>query len=82
MLSRMGRPPEPDAAKGRPSRMHGTLDRTKLIAARQRSIKARIIALATLAVLAGIVAGAALVYTAQGNDLLIFLGFTEPKDCG
>jgi hypothetical protein len=81
MLSRMGRPPEPDAAKGRPSCMHGTLDRTKLIAARS-AIKARIIALAALAVLAGIVAGAALVYTAQGNDLLIFLGFTEPKDCG
>jgi hypothetical protein len=81
MLSRMGRPPEPDAAKGRPSCMHGTLDRTKLIAARS-AIKARIIALAALAVLAGIVAGAALVYTAQGNDLLIFLGFIEPKDCG
>ena len=57
--------------------MHGTLDRTKLSAARPRSIKARIIALAALAVLAGIVAGAALVYTAQGNDLLIFLGFTR-----
>ena len=82
MLSRMGRPPGPDAANGRSSCTHGTLDRTKLIAARQRSIKARIIALAALAVLTGIVAGAALVYTAQGNDLLIFLGFTEPKDCG
>ena len=82
MLSRMSRPPEPDAAKGRPSCTHGTLDRTKLTAARQRSIKARIIALAALAILAGIVAGAALVYTAQGNDLLIFLSFTEPKDCG
>jgi hypothetical protein len=78
----MGRPPEPDAAKGRPNCTHGTLDPTELIAARQRSIKARIIALAALAVLTGIVAGAALVYTAQGNDLLIFLGFTEPKDCG
>jgi hypothetical protein len=62
--------------------MHGTLDRTKLIAPRPRSIKARIIARAALAVLAGVVAGAALVYTAQGDDLLIFLGFTEPKDCG
>ena len=62
--------------------MHGTLDRTKLGAARPRSIKARIIALAALAVLAGIVVGAALVYTAQGDGLMIFLGFTEPKDCG
>ena len=59
--------------------MHGTLDRTKLISARRRSIKARIIA---LAVLAGIVAGAVLVYTPLGDQLLTFLGFTTPKDCG
>ena len=75
MLSRMGRPPEPAAAKGRPSRMHGTLELTKL-AARRRSIRARIIALA------GIVAGAVLVYTPLGDRVLIFLGFTYPKDCG
>jgi nucleoside permease NupC len=59
--------------------MHGTLDRTKLISARRRSIKAGII---TLAVLAGIVAGAVLVYTPLGDQLLTFLGFTYPKDCG
>jgi hypothetical protein len=59
--------------------MHGTLEPTKLAAARRRSIKARIIA---LAVLAGIVAGAALVYTPLGDQLLTFLGFTDPKDCG
>ena len=58
---------------------HGTLDRTKLISARRRSIKTGIIA---LAVLAGIVAGAVLVYTPLGDQLLIFLGFTYPKDCG
>jgi hypothetical protein len=78
MLSRMGRPPEPDTAEGRPSCMHGTLELTKL-AARRGSIKARIIA---LAVLAGIVAGAVLVYTPLGDQLLTFLGFTTPKDCG
>jgi nucleoside permease NupC len=59
--------------------MHGTLDRTKLISARRRSIKTGII---TLAVLAGIVAGAVLVYTPLGDQLLTFLGFTYPKDCG
>ena len=59
--------------------MHGTLERTKRAAARRRSIKARIIA---LAVLAGIVAGAVLVYTPLGDQLLTFLGFTYPKDCG
>jgi hypothetical protein len=59
--------------------MHGTLDRTKLISARRRSIKAGII---TLAVLAGIVAGPVLVYTPLGDQLLTFLGFTYPKDCG
>jgi hypothetical protein len=79
MLSRMGPPPEPDAAKGRPSCMHGTLELTKRVAARPRWIKARII---VLAVLAGIVAGAVLVYTPLGDQLLTFLGFTYPKDCG
>ena len=59
--------------------MHGTLQLTKLAAARRRSIKARII---VLAVLAGIVAGAVLVYTPLGDRLLTFLGFTYPKDCG
>jgi hypothetical protein len=59
--------------------MHGTLELTKRAAARRRSIKAGIIA---LAVLAGIVGGAALVYTPLGDQLLIFLGFTYPKDCG
>jgi hypothetical protein len=51
--------------------MHGT--------ARRRSVKARIIA---LAVLAGIVAGAVLVYTPLGDRLLNFLSFTTLKDCG
>jgi hypothetical protein len=59
--------------------MHGTLELTKRAAARRRSIKARIIA---LAVLAGIVAGAVLVYTPPGDQLLTFLGFTYPEDCG
>jgi hypothetical protein len=59
--------------------MHGTLELTKRAAARRRSIKAGIIA---LAVLAGIVAGAVLVYTPLGDQLLTFLGFTYPKDCG
>ena len=59
--------------------MHGTLELTKRAAARRRSIKARIIA---LAVLAGIVAGAVLVYTPLGDQLPTFLGFTYPKDCG
>jgi uncharacterized RDD family membrane protein YckC len=48
-------------------------------AAAARRIKARII---VLAVLAGIVAGAVLVYTPLGDQLLTFLGFTYPKDCG
>ena len=78
MLSRM-RAHEPAAAKSRPSRMHGTLELTKRAAARRRSIKAGIIA---LAILAGIVAGAVLVYTPLGDQLLTFLGFTYPKDCG
>lgn len=76
MLSRMGRPPEPNAAKGRPSCMHGTLELTKRTAARRRWIKSGII------VLAGIVAGTVLVYTPPGDQLLTFLGFTYPKDCG
>jgi hypothetical protein len=59
--------------------MHGTLEPTKRAAAQRRWIKAEIIA---LAVLAGIVAGAALVYTPLGDQLLTFLGFTHPKDCG
>ena len=59
--------------------MHGTLELTKRAAARRRSIKAGIIA---LAILAGIVAGAVLVYTPLGDQVLIFLGFTYPKDCG
>jgi len=79
MLSRMGRPLEPTAVNGRPSCMHGTLELTKRAAARRRSIKAGIIA---LAILAGIVAGAVLVYTPLGDRVLIFLGFTYPKDCG
>jgi hypothetical protein len=70
---------EPDAAIARPSPMHGTLPLTKRAAARRRSIAARIIA---LAVLAGIVAGAVLVYTPLGDRLLTVLGFTTPKDCG
>lgn len=59
--------------------MHGMLELTKRAAARRRSIKAGIIA---LAVLAGIVADAMLVYTPLGDQLLTFLGFTDPKDCG
>jgi hypothetical protein len=59
--------------------MHGTLELTKRVAARRRWIKAGIIA---LAVLAGIVAGAVLVYTPLGDRLLTFLGFTDLKDCG
>jgi hypothetical protein len=59
--------------------MHGTLELTKRAAARRRSIQARIIA---LAVLAGIVAGAVLVYTPLDDRVLTFLGFTYPKDCG
>jgi hypothetical protein len=59
--------------------MHGTLELTKRTAARRRSIKVRIIA---LAILAGIVAGAVLAYTPLSDQLLIFLGFTYPKDCG
>ncbi|HWS10442.1 MAG TPA: hypothetical protein VN362_21570 [Xanthobacteraceae bacterium] len=59
--------------------MHGTLELTKRAAARRRSIEAGIIA---LAILAGIVAGAVLGYTPLGDRVLIFLGFTYPKDCG
>jgi hypothetical protein len=58
--------------------MHRTLELTKRAAAR-RSIKAAMIA---LGVLAGIVAGAVLVYTPLGDRVLTFLGFTDPKDCG
>jgi hypothetical protein len=80
MLSRMrvgGH--EPAAATSRPSGMHGTLDLTKRAAARRYAIKAGII---MLAILAGIVAGAMLVYTPLGDQLLTFLGVTDPKDCG
>ena len=59
--------------------MHGTLELTKRAAAPRRSIKARIIA---LAVLAGIVAGAVLVCMPLVDQILTFLGFTTPKDCG
>ena len=59
--------------------MHGTLKLKQRAAAPRRSIKAAIIA---LAVLAGIVAGAVLVYTPLGDQLLTFLGFTDPKDWG
>ncbi len=59
--------------------MHGTLEPAKLAAARRRSLKAGIIA---LAVLAGIVAGAVLVYTPPGDRVLTFLGFTYPEGCG
>ena len=82
MLSRIehkDRTHDPAAAKSRPSCMHGTLELTKRAAAPRRSIKVRIIA---LAVLAGIVAGAVLVYTPLGDRLLTFLGFTTLKDCG
>ena len=82
MLSRIehkDRAHEPAPAKSRPSCTHGTLELTKRATARQRSIKARIIALAALA---GIVAGAVLVYTPLGDRLLTFLGFTTLKDCG
>jgi hypothetical protein len=74
MLSRMrAGGHEPAAATSRPSGMHGTLDLTKRAAARR--IEARII---VLVVLAGIVAGAVLVYTPLGDQLLTFLGFTYP----
>jgi hypothetical protein len=82
MLSRIGpkdRVHEPAGATSRPTCMHGTLELTKRAAGRRRSIKAGIIA---LAVLAGIVAGAVLVYTPLGDRLLTFLSFTDPKDCG
>jgi hypothetical protein len=59
--------------------MHGTLELTKRTAARRRSIKVTIIA---LAILAGIFAGAVLVYTLLEDQLLTFLGFTTLKDCG
>jgi uncharacterized iron-regulated membrane protein len=59
--------------------MHGTLEPIKLAATRRRSTKAIIIA---LGVLAGIVAGASLVYTPLGDQLFTFFGITDPKDCG
>jgi hypothetical protein len=59
--------------------MHGTLELTKRAPARRHSIKVGIIA---VAVLACIIAGAVLVYTPPADRVLIFLGFTYPKDCG
>jgi small neutral amino acid transporter SnatA (MarC family) len=59
--------------------MHGTLEPIKLAATRRHATKARIIA---LAVVAGIVAGALLVYTPLGDQLFTFFGITDPKDCG
>jgi hypothetical protein len=59
--------------------MHGTLEPTKLAATRRHAPNARIIA---LAVVAGIVAGALLVYTPLGDQLFTFFGFPDPKDCG
>ena len=53
-----------------------------LAAARRRPIGAKIIALVAIAAIAGMLAGAVLVYTPAADDLLIFLGFTYPKDCG
>jgi hypothetical protein len=70
---------EPAVAKNRPSYMHGTLEPIKLVAMRRRPIKAIII---LLAVVAGIVAGALLVYTPLGDQLFTFFGITDPKDCG
>lgn len=71
------RPPKADQRL-----VHGTLQLTQRAAARRRSIKARIIALVALAIVAGIVAGTVLVYTLLGDQLLTLLGFTDPKDCG
>ena len=62
--------------------MHGTLQPSGLAAARRRPIGAKIIALVAIAAIAGMLAGAVLVYTPAADDLLIFLGFTYPKDCG
>jgi hypothetical protein len=59
--------------------MHGTLQPIKLTATRRHTTKARIIA---LAVVAGIVAGALLVYTPLGDQLFTYFGFPDPKDCG
>jgi hypothetical protein len=62
--------------------MPGTPEPAKLTAAPRRPIGANAIALVALAVIAGMAAGAVLVYTPVADDLLIFLGFTHPKDCG
>jgi hypothetical protein len=59
--------------------MDGTLERTKLKATRRRSIKVTWIG---LAVLAGFVASGFLARAALGDDLLVPLGLTYPKDCG
>jgi hypothetical protein len=58
--------------------MHGTLQPTKPALAGRRRSKAKIVA---LAVIAGMLAGS-LVYSLADDDLMIFLGFTYPKDCG
>jgi hypothetical protein len=72
----------PPAAASDQACMHGTLEPVKLAATRRRSLGAKTIALVALAVLAGIAAGAVLVYTPVGDDLLVFFGFIYPKDCG
>lgn len=58
--------------------MHGTPEPIKFVVTRRRRSKAKIIA---LAVISGMLAGS-LVYTLADDDLMIFLGFTYPKDCG
>jgi hypothetical protein len=58
--------------------MHGTLRPPKPALAGRRRSKAKIVA---LAVIAGMLAGS-LVYSLADDDLMIFLGFTSPKDCG
>jgi hypothetical protein len=58
--------------------MHGTLQPTKPALAGRRWSKAKIVA---LAVIEGMLAGS-LVYSLADDDLMIFLGFTYPKDCG
>jgi hypothetical protein len=62
--------------------MHGTLQPNELVAVRPCSSRAKTIALVALAVIAGMAAGAVMVYTPAVDDLLLFFGFTTPKDCG
>jgi hypothetical protein len=73
---------EPAPTNGRPSGMHGTLPPRAPAAAKRGSNKAKLVKLGALAMLAGIVVGAALFSIAQNDDLMIFLGFSYPKDCG